>query len=142
MTADLDNKVLSTLAHHDAAIGNLSGRLTGVETGLKTLQGEVHSGFAGINKTLAATNSKLDKLDAQPRFEITKVLGTVKDFAVLIGACVAAIIWIVTGQFGAVIAKQDQWAQQVERRLTDQQKTIDKMTETVRWHATEIKRPN
>lgn len=132
---EVDNKVLSTLAHHDAAIANLSGRITGVEQGLKGLQGEVHQGFTALA-------SKIDKLDAQPRFDVVRVLHTVKDFAVLIGACVAAIIWIVTGQFGSVIAKQEQWAQQVERTLARHQGSIDDIAKALRWTPTEIKRPD
>jgi hypothetical protein len=101
----------ATLAHHDAAIQNLSGRITGVENGLKTLQGEVHSGFLTIQTTMSTQigtlSSKLDKLDAAPKFDLRGTLGIVKDFAILFAMTVAGIIWIVNALNSGNITKSE-----------------------------------
>jgi len=114
-----------TLAHHDAEISNLSGRITGVEAGLKGLQTDVTHGFSDIS-------SKIEKINARPSFEVSNVLAIVKDAAVLVGAAVAAIIWVTTGQFSGTVARQDETNKLTERRLT----TIEeKISEKIGWLA-------
>lgn len=89
----------AVLAHHDAAINSLGGRMSSVETGLKTLQGEVHHGFAGLN-------SKLDRLDARPTFNFHQTIKTVLNLAVLFSLVVGGIVWVTTNQFSGVVAQQ------------------------------------
>ncbi len=112
-----------TLAHHDAEISNLSGRITGVEAGLKGLQTDVTHGFSDIS-------SKIEKINARPSFEMSSILSIVKDAAVLVGAAVAAIIWVTTGQFSGTVARQDETNKLTERRLTNIE---EKMTEKIGW---------
>ena len=112
-----------TLAHHDAAISNLSGRMTGVEANLKGLQTDVTHGFTDLG-------SKIEKIAAKPSFEASSVLGIVKDAAVLIGAAVAAIIWVTTGQFSGTVARQDETNKLTERRLTTLEGRVD---EKIGW---------
>lgn len=103
-------EVASTFAHHEAAISNLGGRMTGVETGLRTLQGEVHTGFAGIstnmNAQIGGLASKLDKLDSQPKFDFHKTVSTIVAIAVLFSMICGGIIYITNGQNAALIAEQ------------------------------------
>lgn len=114
-----------TLAHHDAEISNLSGRITGVEAGLKGLQTDVTHGFSDIS-------SKIEKINARPSFEMSSILSIVKDAAVLVGAAVAAIIWVTTGQFSGTVARQDETNKLTERRLA----TIEEgMREKIGWLA-------
>lgn len=129
--------ITSQLAHHDAAIGALGGRMTGVETGLRTLQGEVHTGFAavthnvnqqlgGVNQTMAALGSKIDKLDAQPKFDFHKVVGTVVSLAVLFTMICGGIIYITNSQNAAVVAEQRSFNQTVAKTLERQGDKIDR----------------
>ena len=102
--------ITAQLAHHDAAITALGGRMTGVETGLRTLQGEVHHGFANVtqnvNQQIGQIASKLDKLDAAPKFDIHKNVGTVLAIAILFSMTCGGIIYITRSQSEAVLAEQ------------------------------------
>lgn len=102
--------ITAQLAHHDAAITALGGRMTGVETNLRTLQGEVHHGFAGIQQNMSSQignlASKLDKLDAAPKFDFSKTVSTVVGVAILFSMTCGGIIYIVRSQSEAVLAEQ------------------------------------
>lgn len=123
--------LMQTLAHHDAAINSLGGRMSGVETGLRTLQGEVHHGFAAITQTvntqLGAVSSKLDKLDAAPKFDVHRTVGTVVALAVLFSMICGGIIWITTNQFSGVIAEQRSFNGLVGQRLDKHEIQIEKL---------------
>jgi len=103
--------LVTTLAHHDAAINGLSGRMTGVEAGLNKLQDDVHNGFNGMQQTMTAAvgalSSKFDRIEARPSLDVHKVIGSVVSVAVLFSMVCAGIIWITTSQFSGFIAKQD-----------------------------------
>lgn len=119
----------TTLAHHDAAIQHLGGRMTGVETGLRTLQGEVHTGFSAIqasmNTQIGLVSSKLDKIDAAPKFDFHKMVGTIVSLAALFGIVCGGIIYITNSQSAAINARQE--------LLNDQRtKQIDEIKERVR----------
>lgn len=129
MTASQD--ITAQLAIHDTAINGLSGRMTGVEQGLKTLQGEVHHGFASVTAnvnsqlgqvqtSMNALGSKLDKIDNRPQFDFYKTVRTVQSLAVLFVMVCAGIIWITRAQFDQTIAEvkelkdKMQWVGRVE----------------------------
>lgn len=134
MTKTPEN-LMQTLAHHDAAISALGGRMTGVETGLRTLQGEVHAGFNALG-------SKLDKIDARPTFDFHKTVSTVVALAVLFSMICGGIIWITTGQFGAMIAEQKSFNGIVKDRLERHDTAIEKITEAVgAWRTTAAREP-
>jgi hypothetical protein len=118
----------ATLAHHEAQLENFSGRVTAVESGLRALQTEVHSGFSAIQSAMGthlnALSSKIDKLDAAPKFDIGRTLNVVKDVAVLFAMTCAGIIYIASGQNASTVAKQEmlnatrtQQIEQLNRRL-------------------------
>lgn len=90
-----------TLAHHDAAIQSLGGRMSSLETGMRTLQGEVHTGFTALG-------SKLDKLDAEPRFDFHQTVSTVTTIAVLFSMVVGGIIYITSSQFAVTSARVEE----------------------------------
>lgn len=128
----------ATLAHHDAAIGNLSHRMTGVETGMRTLQGEVHSGFSALKTELSALNGGLSKLDAQPKINLHQAVSTVLALAVLFSMVVGGIIWVTTSQFAGVIAEQKAFnsaisnrAEKIDARVDKNETSIDKIRETI-----------
>lgn len=123
--------LLSTLAHHDAAINTLGGRMTGVERGLTHLQGEVHTGFNGLATSLGHLNSKLDRIDSRPQFDFHKTVSTVTTIAVLFSMVIGGVIWITTGQFAGVIAKQDSFNQSVSGRLERTEANVEKLSERV-----------
>lgn len=49
----IDFDLASTLAHHDAGITNLENRMTGVEQGMRSLEGVVQTGFSHLSNTLS-----------------------------------------------------------------------------------------
>lgn len=51
------NDLSKTLAHHDAAIANLSGRMTGVENSLTSLGADVNKGFSELSNKLATMDA-------------------------------------------------------------------------------------
>ncbi len=112
-------ELLKTLANHDAAINTLGGRMSGVETSVHKLQGEVHTGFAALG-------SKLDKIDARPTFNVHETVRTVLSLAILFGMVVSGIIWITTGQFGGIVAEQKAHNQAVTEKLKEH-------SERIRW---------
>ena len=138
----------TTIAHHDAAIGSLSHRITGVETGLRTLQGEVHSGFTGLNVQYANMNNGLSalasKLDAQPKINLHQSVSTVLALSVLFSMVVGGIIWVTTNQFAGVVAEQRAFnaaiagrADKIDTRIDKNETSIDKIRETIgHWMTT------
>lgn len=133
MMPGLSPEITSTLAHHEAAINNLGGRMTGVENGLRTLQGEVHTGFAGIansmNTQIGALSSKLDRLDAQPKFDFHRTVGTVTTLAVLFSMVCGGIIWITTSQFQITVATTERTA----ASLSETRRDVDHLREKLGW---------
>lgn len=135
----------TTLAHHDAAISNLSGRVHGVETGLKTLQGEMHAGFASLNTSLSGLGSKLD---SRPTIDVHKTISSVVAIAVLFSMIVGGIIWVTTAQFSGMIAKQESFNGNVSKlldrhdtRILNNGERLIKVEETVdRWVTTTTSR--
>lgn len=119
-------ELLKTLAHHDAAIVTLGGQM-------KTLQGEVHSGFASINSTLLTMNSKLDKQEARPTFNIHETIRTVQSIGLTVGLIVGGIIWIVNGSFSGMVAEQKALNQSVVERLKEHQSDINKLADRTQW---------
>lgn len=112
-----NDDLIQTIAHHDAAIGQLGGRMTGVESGLRTLQGEVHAGFVTLG-------SKLDKLDAIPKFDFHQTVKTVSSLVFLFASVVAGIIWIATQQFALT-----------RERVTVMEGEVSQLKERVGWTA-------
>ena len=129
MTRSAPQDVMSTLAHHDAAIENLGGRMSGVESGLRTLQGEVSHGFAtitqNINTQIGALSSKFDRLDGRPQFNFHETVKTVVSLAILFSMVVGMIIYVTHAQNAAVVAEQ--------KTLNEHRsKEIEEITERVR----------
>ena len=142
------SELAKTLAHHDAAIGSLSQRITGVETGLVTLQGEVHKGFAGLNSQFSQLGNGLSnltsKLDAQPKINLHQSVSTVLALSVLFSMVVGGIIWVTTNQFAGVVAEQRAFnaaiagrAEKIDARVDKAETSIDKIRETIgHWMTT------
>jgi hypothetical protein len=118
--------ITAQLAHHDAAISGLSGRMTGVEQGLKTLQGEVHHGFLSLG-------SKLDKIDAAPKFDFHKTVSTVLKLALLFSMVVGGIIWVTTNQFSGVVATQKATNDSLIAKIERHEGMLEKIAERVGW---------
>jgi uncharacterized protein with ACT and thioredoxin-like domain len=98
------------LAHNEVSIEHLGSRLTGVESGLGKLQSEVHTGFSAIQTAMAhqiaGLASKLDRLDAAPRFNFHETVKTVTTLAVLFSMVVAGILYVTSAQYAATMAEQ------------------------------------
>ncbi len=122
---------MTTLAHHDEQISALGGRMTGVETQMRTLQGEVHTGFAAVqssmNSQIGSLASKLDKLDAAPKLDFHKTVATVTTIAVLFSMIVGGIIYITTGQFAGAWSRQDAFNSHMTSRI----ESIESQTQKV-----------
>lgn len=123
MTGESKN-IVETIAHHDAAIGALGHRMQGVENGMKTLQGEVHTGFNQISSSLGSLNSKIDKIDARPHVDFHKTVATVTSLAVLFSLVVGGIIWVVLSQSSVI-----------SERVTRHEQAIEKLSERQGWSA-------
>ena len=104
-----------TLVHHDAAIQSLGGRMSSLERGMSTLQGEVHTGFSALG-------SKLDRLDAAPKFDFHQTVSTVTTMAVLFSMVCAGIIYITGSQFATTQAQ-----------VAQHDKSIAKINEKIEW---------
>jgi hypothetical protein len=110
----------ATLATHDAAINVLGGRMTGVETSVRTLQGEVHTGFSALG-------SKLDKLDSRPQFDFHQTTKTVLSLAVLFSMVCAGIIYITNSQNAAERARQEILANSLAEKVTKTDSILEKI---------------
>lgn len=117
---------MATLAHHDAAIQNLGGRMSGVETGLRTLQGEVHAGFKDLG-------SKLDRLDSAPKFDFHRTVQTVLALALLFSIVVGGIIWVTITQTEAKFATQELTNIQTRERMDEQSKSLRAVHDRLGW---------
>jgi hypothetical protein len=84
----IDFDLASTLAHHDAEIVTLGGRMTGVEQGMRSLEGTVQSGFGQISNTLAEMRGKSGP-------GLGDVLKIVLSGGALVGMSAAAITMLV-----------------------------------------------
>ena len=111
------NELLQTLAHHDAAIATLGGRMSGVEGGLNSLQKEMHTGFTAVASSIAQLGSQIDKADARPRIDYHKTISSIVAIAVLFSMVVGGIIWITSSQFGVVIAEQKGFNSAIKARV-------------------------
>lgn len=125
----------STIAHHDAAISSLSGRMHGVETELKSMHGQMHTGFENVNQALAAMSSKLDKQEARPVFNFHQAVGTILALAVLFSMVVGGIIWVTTSQFSGVLAEQKALNTALTSKTERNEALIEKLAERVGWVA-------
>lgn len=124
-------QLLTTIAQHDSAIETLGGRMTGVETGLHSLQKEMHTGFTAVASSISALGSQFDKSDAQPRLDLHKAISSVVALAVLFSMIVAGIIWITSSQFGAVIAEQKGYNAAMSTRIGKVETSVDKLADAV-----------
>ncbi len=102
--------LMATLAHHDAAIVNLSSRVTSVEASIKSLADTVAHGFSTLT-------SQVDKIGFRPTFDFHKSVQIVMHIAILFSMVVGGIIWVTTGQFAAHFARQDSINTSVHDRL-------------------------
>lgn len=103
---------IQTLAKHDTAIEHLGSEV-------RTLKSEVHQGFSSINTGLVGLTSKLDRLDAAPRFDLRGTLGVVKDVAILFTMTVAGIIWIIHSLNAGNLARADILTAEEARAITE-----------------------
>lgn len=120
--------LLTTLAHHDAEIVNLSARMTGVENSVKTLGDQVSVGFSALT-------SKLDRLDSAPKIDMHKTIGSVVALAVLFSMVVGGIIYITNSQSAAVIAEQKSFNGSIGRLVEKHEAEIDQLQS---WSATVV----
>jgi hypothetical protein len=120
MSGQKTSDLFTTLAHHDAAISTLGGRMTGVESSVRTLQGEVHSGFAGLG-------GKLDKLDARPRLDFPELVRTVLSLIVIFSMIVGGIIWVTTAQFAGVVAEQKSLNANIAARIEKHETVLERI---------------
>lgn len=96
---------------------------------MRILQNEVHAGFHSLG-------SKLDRLDAVPKFDIHRTVSTVTTLAVLFSMVVAGIIWVTTGQFGGLVEKQKLLNEHLEQRMSDVERVTDRLADRVGWAPT------
>jgi hypothetical protein len=119
-----------TVAYLEAGYEDFGRRLSGLEKGFSILQGEVHSGFAAIT-------SKIDQLrahsDAQPKFDLGKIIQGVRDAAILFSMIVGGIIWITTGQFSGTVEQQKAHNTAVVEKLKEQGEAIKGLREITQW---------
>lgn len=126
MAEHMPKDLMATLATHDAAINTLGGRMTGVESSVRTLQGEVHTGFAALG-------SKLDRIDAAPKFDFHQTTKTVLSLAVLFSMVCAGIIYITNTQGAAERAKQEVLNNALAEKLSKTESVLEKIDNKLDW---------
>jgi hypothetical protein len=110
------NDLAKTLANHDAAINNLSGRMTGVENGLTALSGDLNKGFSELGSKLVAMEAaKPPSLYIQVRM-VAAGIGIFAMAASGIGFLIHAYM---APQVLQVATKADVNSKDVERRQAD-----------------------
>jgi hypothetical protein len=122
-----ESDIKETVAQHQSEIAALGGRMSGVETGLRTLQSEVHTGFAAISTMMHKVDSKIDRFDQRPQFNVHQWIGTLLSLSILFVMIVSGIIYVAQSQFSAVITKQDG----INDRLAEK---IDELGSRVGWY--------
>lgn len=133
----MPSNLSAQLAHHDAAIVNIASRVTGVETGLKAIQGEMHSSFQAVTGAISGIGAKLEKLDSRPQFDFSKMVSTVMSIAVLFSMVVGGIIWVTTGQFAGIIAEQKAFNSVAIGRIDRTEARVEKIVDEIgKWHTT------
>jgi hypothetical protein len=126
MTGPMPKDLTATLATHDAAINVLGGRMTGVESSVRTLQGEVHTGFSALG-------SKLDKLDSRPQFDFHQTTKTVLSLSVLFSMVCAGIIYITNAQNAAERARQEVLNSAIVEKVNKAESVLNKIDEKLDW---------
>jgi hypothetical protein len=124
--AAIPSNLASTLAHHDAAITTLGGRMTGVESSVRTLQTEVHTGFVALG-------SKLDKLDSRPQFDFHQTTKTVLSLSVLFSMVCAGIIYITNAQGAAERARQEVLNNALTEKASKTESILEKIDSKLDW---------
>lgn len=130
-----------SIAHHDAAIEGLGTRMAGVEGTIRTLQGEVNSGFHGVNATLAQLTSKMNRFDARPSFDFHKTVSTVTTLAVLFSMVVGGIIYVTSAQTAKNFAEQKLLGDRREERIDKLEDTLENIAPRLSWGGTVVKEP-
>jgi hypothetical protein len=134
-----DGELAKTIAHHDAAISHLGGRLTGVEGELKTLKTEVHTGFATVQHQMStqigALGSKLDKFEGRPTFNFHESVRTVLSLAALFGMVVTGIIWVSTNQFAVFVSEQKTVNATTAAKVEKHEALMERIAERIGWTA-------
>ena len=115
--------------------------MSGVETGLKTLQSEVAHGFTEaaqrMSQEIGGLSSKLDKLDAAPKFDVHKTVSTVVSLAVLFSMICGGIIWITTSQFSGMVAEQRGFNSAISSRIDRAEASLSEIKKSVgQWDTT------
>lgn len=119
-------ELLSTIAHHDAAISSLGGRMEGVEHGLSKLNTEVHTGFHTLS-------SKLDRMDAAPKFDFHRTVSTVLSISVLFSMVVAGIVWVTTNQFSGFMLENRNFHERTNKRLERAEEELGTVMRKLEW---------
>ena len=149
--ADGENDLSATLARHDTAIQSLGGRMHGVESGLKTLQGEVHQGItklSGENSSIKEALASLgSKFDSRPTFDAHRTIQSIAYLAGLFSLVVGGIIWVTNNQFAGVVAEQKAFNGTVNKlldrhdtRIQSNENRVLKVEDIIGDWATSIKR--
>jgi hypothetical protein len=154
----IDFDLASTLAHHDAEIVTLGGRMTGVEQGMRSLEGTVQSGFGQISNTLAEMRGKSGP-------GLGDILKVVLSGGAIVGMSAAAITMLVNSfikpeltqlKDSSVVLSSDYEARlsadraelqrlremrkdKIEGDVAELQKTIERLEEKLGWMP-EVKR--
>lgn len=123
---DDTNQLVMTLAHHDAMITNLAGRMTGVENKLETLDHNMSTNFMALA-------SKMDKFDARPTVNLHQSIQTVLSLSVLFSMVVGGIIWVTTSQFSGPAAKQDALNEHLKNITAKNAEDIKDMRDRMGW---------
>lgn len=118
--------------HLAARLDQQEGKIEGLSLSFAKMQTDMSTGFADAKST---SNTILAKLDSRPAFDLPKTVGLVLHLAILLGMMITGIIWVTTGQFGSVMAKQDSYNVHVLQRLEKHDQLLEKMSERVGWAA-------
>lgn len=111
----MSKDLISTLAHHDAAISTLGGRMTGVEAGLTSLQSEVSDLDHKVGDGFAQLSSLVRENQAGKGPGMAEVLKVVATGGAVLAMSATAITVLVTSFTAPQLTKLESKADGLER---------------------------
>lgn len=117
MTADDGRDITKTLAHHDAMIGNLAGRMTGVERGLKDVEASIKAVGSDVAQSFADLRTSLVELRGSQGPGLGKIISMILAGGGLIAMSASAITILVLSIVQPDITKLRTQAEQHQSSL-------------------------
>lgn len=114
--------VAANLAHHDAAIGNLTGRIHAVENKLDALGASIQASNSALVSQIGELGKQLQAEMARPSFNWREALSAIVSAATLFALVVGGIIWVnqaISAPSAQLVLKHDVEIERLERLIEE-----------------------